>query len=122
MLQLMKQVDVIFDCFPLGLSMHYLNLAVSVGTPIVTLRTGVSVTSGITKEDMIEIRQVLAQSNALRNHPLINYFTQSSQHLPWIPNLSQIAAFYERVHLEEYLVANSTQQYVNFALKLLNDR
>jgi hypothetical protein len=42
LISLMKQVDIILDTFPIGNSLYPLALGLSVGTPIITLRSGVT--------------------------------------------------------------------------------
>ena len=40
LLQLLRQADMVLDTFPLGSSFYLLALASSVGTPVVTMRSG----------------------------------------------------------------------------------
>lgn len=118
--QLMKQVDVVLDTFPLGLSATRLSLALSVGTPVVTLQSGMVLSTP--REDLQELRHRLMQhyQHSNHQHPVAAYLAQHD--VPWVPTMSQVMSFYERNNLTEALVATSTAHYAQLAVRLLNNR
>jgi hypothetical protein len=122
MLQLIRQSDAVFDTFPLGSSQYFLGLALGVGTPVITLRSGTLISTP--KEDMNEVKQFLHNSFSTghyKDHPM-RMLINSHYDIPWITSVSTIAGFYSRVGLDSVLVANSTHDYFTVALKLLSDR
>jgi hypothetical protein len=122
LLQLIRQTDLVLDTFPTGSSAYFLGLALSVGTPVITLRTGTLLTTP--REEMNEIKQFLHHSfsNGLyKDHPL-RLLINSQIDIPWIASMSNIVGFYERVGLSNEFVANSTTEFYNLAIQLLNDR
>ena len=122
LLQLIRQTDLVLDTFPIGSSSYFLGLALSVGTPVITLRSGAILTTP--KEDYLEIKQYLQhafQSGHFKDHPL-RLLLNSQFDIPWISSVSNIVGFYERVSLDQYFVANSTMEYFDLALKLLSER
>jgi hypothetical protein len=119
--QLMKQSDVVLDAFPLGLSATRLGLALSVGTPVVTLQPGLVLSTP--RDDLQELRHRLAQlhhAQPAQTHPVAAYLAQHD--VPWLPSTSQVAAFYRRSGLAADLVANSTTHYAQLAIRLLSNR
>ena len=122
LLQLLQQADLVLDCFPIGGSFYFLSLAISVGTPVVTMRPGTLV--GTPKEDLKELRSHLMQrrqqGDPYEGNPLNHY----SMHfdLPWSPAVSAIAGFYQRLHLDQFFVASSTAEYFTLARNLAIDR
>lgn len=123
MLQLIRQTDVVLDTFPFGSSPYFLGLALSVGTPVITLQSGSSLSTS--KDDLNAVKQHLQHAftyNGLyKDHPL-RMLINSQFDIPWISSISNIGGFYQRVGLNHALVANSTADYFNLALKLLSDR
>lgn len=123
MLQLIRQTDVVLDTFPFGSAPYFLGLALSVGTPVITLHSGCFLSTS--KDDMNAVKQHLQHAfiyNGLyKDHPL-RMLINSQFDIPWISSISNIAGFYQRVGLNHALVANSTADYFNLALKLLSDR
>lgn len=126
MLQLIRQTDLVLDTYPIGFTASFLGMALSVGTPVITLATGSLLSTS--KEDKNEIKQYLQHSfhyyGWYKDHPLrmLMNHAQLGGDIPWIPSLSNIAGFYTRVGLSSFLVANSTNEYFELALKLLSDR
>ena len=45
LMQLLRQADMVLDTFPVGSSFYHLSLALSVGTPVITLRSGTAMHS-----------------------------------------------------------------------------
>lgn len=125
LLQLLRQADMVLDTFPVGSSFYFLSLAISVGTPVITLRSGTSLHSS--KEDLQEMRTFLAQHRAKQrqnnitvSNPMAQYVTHFD--LPYAPAMSAINGFYERIHMGEFFIANSTAEYFQLASKLVTDR
>lgn len=114
LLQLLRQADLVLDTFPIGVSQHALSLALSTGTPVITLRPGTIVATA--KDDLQEIRSKASQYA----HPLRGLLGHAD--LPWLPSTSTIAAFLDRHALSNWLVANSTGQYFQLAHDLLSNR
>lgn len=111
----------VLDTFPIGNSFHLLSLAVSVGTPVVTMRSGTSVRTS--KEDMKDIKTFLLQQKHLRRFTS-NPMSQQVLHfdMPWNPSISAVAGFYESHGLQDYFVANSTADYFRLAVNLMTNR
>lgn len=123
--QLLRQADMVLDTFPIGSSFYFLSLAISVGTPVITLRTGTSLHSS--KEDLQEMRTFLAHYRArqrLLNVTVSNPMAQYVAHydLPYAPAISAINGFYERISMGEYFIANGTAEYFRLASALVSDR
>ena len=133
MLQLFRQADMILDSFPMGGSFYYLSLAISVGTPVITMQSGTILET--TKEDLKEIRMQLSTSSTqqkiqqkqshggdilYRGNPLYHYIQHFD--LPWLASNSAIAGFYDHVHLSEYFVANNTANYFTLVCNLALNR
>merc|ERR1711998_607541 len=126
LMQLFRQADMVLDSFPVGNPAHFMALALSVGTPVVTLRSGTVVSSG--PSDLLEAKQMLLgrsqEDLRVRQHPLFQRLLNSSsvahshQDLPWLPSTSNIAGFYTRVGLDETLVASSASHYFTLASNL----
>ena len=132
LMQLFRQADMVLDSFPVGNPAHFMALALSVGTPVVTLQSGTVVSSG--PSDLLEVKQMLKgrgqEDLRVRQHPLfqrlLNSSSASHSHqgldLPWLPSTSNVAGFYKRVGLEEALVASSASHYFSLASNLAADR
>ncbi|KAJ1440150.1 hypothetical protein B484DRAFT_415662 [Ochromonadaceae sp. CCMP2298] len=141
--QLLRQADMVLDSFPLGGSFYLLALALSVGTPVITLDSGVKLHSS--REDLREMRLFLAQARVKRqkaeagtggemgagagngtvlHSSELNPMTQLLSHsdLPWAPAVSAVAGFYRQCGLDAHFVANSTAQYFRLATQLAEDR
>lgn len=115
LLQLLRQADLVFDTFPIGMFPYYTALALSSGTPVVTLRSGSQLHSA--KDELLEARHKVS---AYKDHPLRPLVIH--QDLPWIPSMSHVAAFYDRLGLANLLVANTTQDYFTLASNILSNR
>lgn len=107
LLQLLRQSDLLLDCFPHGVSLHTLQLAVSVGTPVLTLRTGTMVSTPQNQLQDLRHRLVSATfssatsstqgqsqvaSISLRSHPVAAYLALHD--VPYHPAVSTLAALY----------------------------
>ena len=126
---LFRQADMVLDSFPVGSPVNFLALALSVGTPVVTLRSGTVVSSP--PGDLLETKQMLKSRSQedlrVRQHPLFQQLLNSSASsgwtdLPWLPSTSNVAGFYERVGLDSSLVASSAPHYFSLASSLAVDR
>ena len=128
MIQLFKQADMVLDSFPVGNPAHFMALALSVGTPVVTLRSGTVLSSAAT--DLFEVKLMLkargAEDMRVRQHPLFQRLLNSSHpgegDLPWLPSSSNVAGFYHRAGLNDALVASSASHYFALASKIATDR
>ena len=125
LLQLLRQADMVLDTFPVGTSFYFLALALSVGTPVIALRTGTHMHSS--KDDLKEMRTFLAQSrqkqrqnNVTMVNPMAQYVAQSD--LPFSPSLSAVNGFYRSIGMEEHFIANSTAEYFQLAVNLATNR
>lgn len=128
LLQLMKQVDVILDTFPIGNSLYPLALGLSVGTPIITLKSGVQTfhanrgggkgTEGTGSYEEKEIRSFLYHQSSRDKYSeniLYQHILQSNSSLPWLPSVSSLASLYEKIGLQQDLVARYVGEYVDLA-------
>jgi hypothetical protein len=139
--QLLRQADMLLDSFPVGNSMNFLALALSVGTPVVTLRPGTKLATGAM--DLSEVKAMLRNTHtraagtplagAVASHPLYQRLLNSSAGqgagaLPWLASSSAVAGFYQRAGssgdglLEASLVADSLSSYYSLASRLAGDR
>jgi hypothetical protein len=119
LLPLLRHCDLVLDSFPIGSHTHLLSLALSAGTPVVTLVTGTILSTG--REDLQEAKHNLHYHKELHKHPLRAYMLAHNS-LPWIPSTSGVAGYYRTVGLESFLVANSTATYFQLAQDILGDR
>ncbi len=138
LLQLLRQADMVLDSFPVGGSFHLLALASSVGTPVITLRTGTllrtpaeelkEIRTRLYSQQQMQQKQLQQQSHNktdARSASSSNPLTQSllaSLDVPWLPSLSSIAGFYKQIGLDHQLVANNTHDYFKLATALATDR
>jgi hypothetical protein len=123
LIQLMRKVDMILDTFPIGGSLHPLGLALSVGTPIITLNSGVLIP--YSSNDLHELKKMLAsfQGKERYSHNAVyQYLMLHNSSLPWISSVSSVSAFYKNIGLEKELVANSLQEYIKLAQELATNR
>jgi len=134
LLQLLRQADMVLDTFPIGNSFYILSLATSVGTPVITLRSGTTFTTS--KESLREVRMHIAQSRhkqrAVQTNDATTVTTAApinpmSQYvmlydLPYAPATSAICGYYDTIGLSEYFVANSTNGYFELASNLATNR
>jgi hypothetical protein len=95
LLELLRSADLALDTFPLGSSVQTLALALSVGTPVVTLASGFLLRDGVT--------------------------SGGADGPAWLPSLSALAGFYRRHNLSE-LIADSPLHYATLAAQLAKDR
>jgi hypothetical protein len=116
LLQLLRHADMMLDSFPYGVSLHTASLALSVGTPIVTLRSGVLLHTP--REDLAQIRSLLSTHpnprdggkgggrdgniNAhnrnlleLESNPMYQHIMRGGD-MPWAPAYSAVSGFYHR--------------------------
>jgi len=146
-LQLLRQSDIVLDTFPSGNSLYLLSMAVSVGTPIITLKSGSRLCTP--KEDYEEIRSILMYNqhatlqykdhplkHLLMNHPYPSSIPNGTQQrsvqgnildeeLPWVRSISNIAGFYlqsNNVNLSQHLIADNVTHYFTLATTLLLNR
>jgi hypothetical protein len=123
LLQLMKQVDVILDTFPYGLSLYPLGLGLSVGTPIVTLHTGFRFSHTATAHEEMEIRQFLFAHREKFSQNIIHQHIVQTTNLsvPWLPSLSPLSSYYEVLDPEmaDEMVARSVKEYVRLAREII---
>ncbi len=115
LLQLLRQADLVFDTFPIGMFPFYTALALSAGTPVITLRSGAQLHTA--KDELQEARYKVS---AYKDHPLRPLVIH--QDLPWIPAMSHLTAFYDRLGLSALLVGNNTQDYFTLATNILSNR
>ena len=125
LLQLFKQADVVLDTFPLGMPAYYASLALSVGSPIVTLRTGTQLHTP--KADLQAIHtwlgiasRDLQMSTVLKKHPLVQLL-RHGEDIPWSATTSTLCGFFIGTQLTD-LIANSTAEYFYIASRLLQDK
>lgn len=151
-LQLLRQSDIVLDTFPFGNAAYFLSMALSVGTPIVTLQSGHRIQTP--KEDYEEIRSVLMYNqhalvqykdhplrHVLMNHPYPTTSpapqnrdnatvknTQSilfDEELPWTRSLNNIEGYYLRTknsNFSTHLIAKNLSHYFTLATNLLSKR
>ena len=99
--------------------MHFLSLAISVGTPVVTLQSGTVLMTP--RLDLKEIRMYLMYNKInLRSNPMSHYISHFE--IPWNPSISYIHGFYKRIGLDKYFVAENTSTYVEIASQLALNR
>lgn len=118
LLQLLRRADLALDSFPIGSSLHALGLALSVGTPVVTMDSGLMLHSS--KQDLAEIRSFLRNSKRFLDNPMFLHLSKND--VPWVSTRSLLAKFYDSSDLRQHLVANGTGQYVALATRVLRDR
>lgn len=125
LMQLMRQADMVLDTFPFGSSFYFLSLALSVGTPVITLRAGTVMHSS--KDELKEMRTFLAmlrQKQRLNNittvNPMAHHVAQGD--LPYFPSVSSVNGFYYSIGMAEHFIANSTAEYFQLANTLATDR
>jgi hypothetical protein len=120
LVQLMRQADVVLDSFPMGASLHPLGLALSVGTPVVTMRAGVLLRSSPSQS--IDLRKSLQHVQGRYSSNLAYQIVSKMGSPPWSPCVSPLGAFYDRVGLGNELVADSVAEYVAIAETIGTDR
>ena len=127
LLSLLRTADLMIDPFPIGSVMHAAALALSVGTPVVTMANGVHLQAS--KSDLSELRMHLhsvGKGRKLDQTWLYQTMMRSNHsyvgNIPWLPTVSPIAAFYRRIGMASDLVANDTNDYFNIASRLAKDR
>lgn len=106
---LIRQADMVLDSFPIGNFLSFVSLALSVGTPVVTLRTGTRLYSS--REDLMAIQRKYGRFIEISGRGDI----------PWKPSASTVAGFYERHGLSQ-LVANNLSEYYTIASTIANER
>ena len=120
LLQLIKQADMVLDSFPLGGTLHPLALALSTGTPVITLKGGVVLKTPI--YDSLDIKNFLKQLyNKFHSNPIYQSIVHYNS-VPWLPSSSPLAALYERWHLDKDLVASSVSEYARIAEGIASDK
>jgi hypothetical protein len=120
LLQLIKQADMVLDSFPLGGTLHPLALALSTGTPVVTLKGGVVLKTPI--YDSLDIKNFLKQLyDKFHSNPIYQSIVHYNS-VPWLPSSSPLAALYERWHLDKELVAASIPEYARIAEGIASDK
>lgn len=121
LLKLFKQADMILDTFPIGLSFHFHAMALSVGTPIITLDSGIIPQTS--KADLSEVKEYLNnKNNNIKFNPIYQHIVRNNMDIPWNPSLSSLSGFYERIGLKNLLVANSTSNYAQIASVIAIDK
>ena len=129
LLSLFRQADLVLDTFPLGSSLHSHSIALSVGTPVVTMRAGIAIRTPI--EDLVELKQSFSlNSRKYDKNPVYQYFMKHD--IPWAPTNGQLGAFYQRLSrsndsysrntIESALVANTLQEYEYIVTRLATDK
>jgi len=119
LMQMLRQADMVLDTFPIGSSFYFHSLALSVGTPVITMASGARLSTPL--HDLKEVRtHLLHYKQHLQGNPLSQYITHFD--IPWLPCVSSISGFYESVGLSEFFVANSTAVYSELAANLALDR
>lgn len=120
LLQLIKQADMVLDSFPMGATLHPLALALSTGTPIVTLKGGVVLKTPI--YDSLDVKNFLrTMHDKFHANPIYQSIARYNS-VPWLPSTSPLAALYERWHVEKELVATSVSDYARIAKGLAADK
>lgn len=120
LLQLMRQADVVLDSFPMGASLHPLGLALSVGTPVVTMRSGVLLRASPSQSS--ELRKSLQHIHGRHSSNLAFQILSKMGSPPWSPCISPLGEFYNRVGLGNELVADSIAEYIAIAETVATDR
>ena len=122
-MQLAKSSDVVLDSFPLGMSFYYLALALGVGTPVLSMRSGAVGHTGI--DDDGAARAVLG-SEAVRLQQKHNtvYRAVLRGQVKWKAQIGAAEGFYRaaRRGLAAQLVAHNASHYFALASALLGDR
>jgi hypothetical protein len=120
LLQLIKQADMVLDSFPMGGTLHPLALALSTGTPVVTLKGGIVLKTPI--YDSLDIKKFLKKLyNKFHANPIYEAIVHYNS-VPWLPSTSPLAALYERWHLDKELVASSISEYARIAEIIASDK
>lgn len=117
LLQILRQSDMVLDSFPVGAPFNVIAMALSVGTPVITLRPGVQLYTPI--KDLMEIRMHLKENKMYTGNPMYRQLMYSD--VKWMLTISVASAFYDRVGLSDQLVANSTEQYCQIAADLVTN-
>lgn len=117
LLQILRQSDMVLDTFPIGAPFNVIAMALSVGTPVVTLRPGVQLHTPI--KDLIELRMHLKENKLYEGNPMYRQLLYSD--IKWAPSTSVVSAFYDRIGLGDQLVANNTEQYCQIAADLVTN-
>ena len=87
LLQMLRQADMVFDTFPLGSSLYFSALAVSVGTPVVTMESGTRLKTP--SNDLKEIRtHLMYNKQRLQGNPMAQYVAHFD--VPWMPCVSSV--------------------------------
>ena len=116
LLQLIKQADMVLDSFPLGGTLHPLGLALSTGTPIITMKGGTVVRSPIYNAQ--DVKKFLDKLyDKFHSNPVYKSIVRYNS-IPWVPALSPVSALYEKWHLDKELVATSLAGYSRIAEKI----
>lgn len=137
LLWLFKEADMVLDTYPYG-SIYSHALALSVGTPVVTMRSGVTLHTPI--DELHAMRKGLLNTRKFESNPIYKYLMKHD--IPWIPTNSPLAGFYHRLSsifrenivnntrtangnsstIEELLVANSSTEYADIVKKLASSK
>jgi hypothetical protein len=119
--QLMKQVDVILDSFPFGNSLYPLALGLSVGTPIVTLQSGTLFTRTATAHEELDLRQFLfSRREEFSQNIIYQHIVQTTNlSLPWLPSISPLCSYYQKLGIADELVGQSVRGYVELAQEII---
>ena len=124
LLALYKQVDLVLDSFPVGTPAHYVELALSVGTPVMTMRTGSEMETPAA--DVRHIRQNNKNKNknagsntTTHGSPLQPWLDEGK--VPWRPTVSALTGFYASIGLTHELSATSMNDYLVLATRLAVD-
>jgi len=141
LLYLYRQADMVLDSFPYGSSLHSHALALSVGTPVVTMRSGLTLSTDPVELDELRKEIVSAHSKRLSSNPVFQYILKHD--VPWVPTNCPLAAFYRRLSqgdtmgrkgfpgvgtpvddytLEDLLVASDTRHYQHIVSLLATDK
>lgn len=127
LLNLLRTADLMIDPYPIGSILHAAALALSVGTPVVTMGNGINLQAS--KSDLSELRMHLhsvGKDRSLSQTWLYQTMMRSNHsgvgNIPWLPTISPVAAFYSRIGMANDLVANNTNDYFNIASRLAKDR
>ena len=106
-LQLASQADVVLDTFPFGVDSSLLALALSVGTPVVTLASGAAIE--LAPRDTQEVRALLSQElvRARHAHNAVFRALVRGQSL-WRRQVSSVEGFYRRIDMESLSLQTSS--------------
>lgn len=126
LLQQLRQADMLLDTFPFGSSFHTVALALSVGTPVITLRSGTPLSTP--HKDLRELKH-LTQQDAPRHrtNPLYRQLLRGDD-IPWATSVSAAAGWYENTpgaaqyELASKLVAENISMYATLASRLASNR